>query len=158
VIPPGGQPARRSAGPPACCPLYHEAIELVGKRWTGAIVHVLMAAGSLRFSEISSAVPELSDRLLSQRMKELEHRGLVRRRVIPGTPVRVEYELTPMGRDLEVALGEIQTWARRWLAAQTGPERAGAGRAVSDPAEPPARRVRATAVVRTTRAVRGPSR
>jgi DNA-binding HxlR family transcriptional regulator len=107
--------AGQHAAEPACCPLYHEAIELVGKRWTGAIVHVLCFTGPLRFSEIAQAVPELSDRLLSQRMKELESRGLVERRVLDGSPVRVQYALTPMGRDLGPALGEIKAWARRWL-------------------------------------------
>jgi DNA-binding HxlR family transcriptional regulator len=108
-------PAGHHAAEPACCPLYHEAIELVGKRWTGAIVHVLLFTGPLRFSEIAQAVPELSDRLLSQRMKELESRGVVERRVLDGVPVRVQYALTPMGRDLGPALVEIKAWAHRWL-------------------------------------------
>jgi DNA-binding HxlR family transcriptional regulator len=62
---------KRSEGGRAasCCPFYHEAVELVGKRWTGAILRVLMDS-PLRFSEIAQAVPELSDRLLSERMKE----------------------------------------------------------------------------------------
>ena len=97
-----------------CCPLYHEAVELVGRRWTGAILSVLMD-GPLRFSEIASAIPELSDRLLSERMKELEARGMVARTVIPGPPLRVRYELSMMGSELEPALIEIQHWARRWL-------------------------------------------
>jgi DNA-binding HxlR family transcriptional regulator len=97
-----------------CCPFYHEAVELVGRRWTGAILSVLMD-GPMRFSEVAAAVPELSDRLLSERMKELERRGLVERRVIPGPPLRVEYELSRMGRELEPALAELQRWARRWL-------------------------------------------
>ena len=99
---------------PACCPLYHEAVELVGRRWTGAILRVLMD-GPLRFSEIAQAVPELSDRLLSERMKELEARGIVERTVLPGPPVRVEYSLSQMGRELEPALSELQRWAGRWL-------------------------------------------
>jgi DNA-binding HxlR family transcriptional regulator len=98
----------------SCCPLYHEAVELVGKRWTGAILRVLMD-GPLRFSEIGQAVPELSDRLLSERMKELEARNIVERRVIPGPPLRVEYSLSTMGRELEPALSELQRWAERWL-------------------------------------------
>jgi DNA-binding HxlR family transcriptional regulator len=101
----------RSSG---CCPLYHEAVELVGRRWTGAILRVLMD-GPMRFSEIAQSVPELSDRLLSERMKELEARGIVERRVIPGPPVRVEYTLSTMGRELEPALSELQRWAKRWL-------------------------------------------
>jgi DNA-binding HxlR family transcriptional regulator len=97
-----------------CCPLYHEAVELVGRRWTGAILRVLMD-GPLRFSEVAQAIPELSDRLLSERMKELEARGMVRRTVIPGPPLRVQYELSVMGSELEPALAELQNWARRWL-------------------------------------------
>ena len=103
--------------PAACCPYYHQAVELIGKRWTGAIVVVLLD-GPRRFSEVSAAVPQLSDRLLSERMKELEDRGVVERRVSPGPPVRVQYALTPMGRELEPALAQLKTWGRRWLAAQ----------------------------------------
>jgi DNA-binding HxlR family transcriptional regulator len=97
-----------------CCPLYHEAVELVGRRWTGAILRVLMD-GPLRFSEVAQAVPELSDRLLSARMKELEARGIVERTVHPGPPVRVEYALSAMGAELGPALSELQQWAQRWL-------------------------------------------
>jgi DNA-binding HxlR family transcriptional regulator len=97
-----------------CCPLYHEAVELVGRRWTGAILRVLMD-GPLRFSEVAQAVPELSDRLLSERMKELEARGIVERTVMPGPPLRVEYGLSRMGRELGPALKELQRWANRWL-------------------------------------------
>lgn len=100
----------------ACCPFYHQAVELIGKRWTGAIVQVLMTgAGPMRFSEVAQAVPELSDRLLSARMKELEQHGMIDRHVDPGPPVRVEYRLTDMGRDLQVALAEVEAWAHRWL-------------------------------------------
>ncbi len=99
-----------------CCPYYHEAIELIGKRWTGVIVQVLIGSERpLRFSQIATSVPELSDRLLSERMKELEARGLIRRTVREGPPVRVEYQLTEMGEDLRQAVAAMQTWARRWL-------------------------------------------
>ena len=120
-------PQRRSSGPakrtlvataegrPACCPRYHRAVELIGRRWTGAIVGVLLKRGALRFGEIAEAVPELSDRLLSERMKELERHGVVRRTVQPGRPARVEYELTEMGRELGPAVRELERWARRWL-------------------------------------------
>src|SRR5918995_719224 len=100
MTPPG--PRRRTAvatldRPEAtsCCPHFHTAVELVGKRWTGAILYVLLESGrSMRFSEIAHSVPDLSDRLLSERMKELEARGIVERRVIGQSPARVEYELT----------------------------------------------------------------
>ncbi len=101
---------------PCCCPYYHQAIELIGRRWTGAIVGVLIHRSTLRFGEIAAAVPQLSDRLLSERMKELEARGVVCRTVHPGRPQRVEYELTEMGRELAPAVHELERWARRWLA------------------------------------------
>src|SRR5204862_3359084 len=103
-----------AGGRESCCTLYHRAVELVGKRWTGAILLVLMD-GPARFSEVKQLVPELSDRLLSERMKELEAEGIVVRRVIDDTPVRVEYELTEKGRALGPALRSLKGWARNWL-------------------------------------------
>jgi DNA-binding HxlR family transcriptional regulator len=97
-----------------CCSAYHQAVELVGKRWTGAILFVLLD-GPARFSEIKQLVPDLSDRLLSERMKELEAEGIVERRVIDDTPVRVEYSLTPKGEALEPAVRALKVWARAWL-------------------------------------------
>jgi DNA-binding HxlR family transcriptional regulator len=118
----GGEPRGSRGAPggsaPGCCPYYHEAVELIGRRWTGAIFAVLLDGGQLRFSQISHSVPELSDRLLSERMKELEARGVVSRHVDPGPPVKVLYELTDMGRSLEPALQELKSWARRWLRAE----------------------------------------
>jgi DNA-binding HxlR family transcriptional regulator len=98
----------------ACCSLYHQAIELVGKRWTGAIVAVLLD-GPARFSEIRECVPALSDRLLSERLKELEAEGIVDRQVIDGNPPRVQYLLTDKGMALEPALTSLRSWARTWL-------------------------------------------
>ena len=103
-----------AADRPACCGLYHRAIELVGKRWTGAILLVLMD-GPLHFSGIRHLVPELSDRLLSERLKELEAEGIVQRVVTPQTPVRVEYHLTPKGRALADVFDAIGAWAHAWL-------------------------------------------
>ena len=104
-----------SCGREGCCALYHRAIELIGKRWTGAILLVLLD-GPLRFSEVRQLVPAISDRLLSERMKELEAEGIVERRVIDDTPVRVEYQLTDKGRALEPAVRALKSWARDWLA------------------------------------------
>ena len=101
---------------PHCCPHFHDAVELVGKRWTGAILYVLLdTRRPMRFSEIGHAVPDLSDRLLSERMKELEKRGIVKRRVTGTSPIKVEYELTERGRELDSALAELKRWADRWL-------------------------------------------
>jgi DNA-binding HxlR family transcriptional regulator len=104
-----------AVGPKPCCSLYHRAVELVGKRWTGAILLVLLDEGPLRFSEVKQAVPELSDRLLSERMKELEGEGIVERRVIDDTPVRVEYALTDKGHALDPAVRALKSWANDWL-------------------------------------------
>ena len=96
------------------CPHFHAAIELIGKRWTGAIVFVLLD-GPLRFSEVKVLVPEISDRLLSERMKELEGEGIVVRHVMDAMPVRVEYSLTEKGQALEPAVRSLKVWARSWL-------------------------------------------
>lgn len=109
----GGAGETRAA--PACCPLYHRAVELIGRRWTGAILEILIQGGALRFSQIASAVADLSDRMLSDRLKELEAYGLVKRTVHPGPPVRVEYALTRKGEELAPALDELKRWARAWL-------------------------------------------
>jgi DNA-binding HxlR family transcriptional regulator len=98
----------------ACCSLYHQAVELIGKRWTGAIVSVLLE-GPARFSQIRECVPDLSDRLLSERLKELESEGLVDRVVMDGNPPRVQYLLTPKGKALEPAVISLRAWAREWL-------------------------------------------
>jgi DNA-binding HxlR family transcriptional regulator len=97
-----------------CCTHYHHAVELVGKRWTGAILFVLMD-GPARFSEVKQLVPDLSDRLLSERMKELEAEGIVERRVIDDMPVRVEYSLTEKGAALQPAVRALKIWARAWM-------------------------------------------
>jgi DNA-binding HxlR family transcriptional regulator len=108
---------RDFAGRNGVCPQYHQAVELIGKRWTGAIVDALLPAPR-RFSEIAKAIPQISDRLLSIRLRELESERIVERRVFDGSPVRVEYALTPKGRALEPAIGALRFWAREWLQAQ----------------------------------------
>jgi DNA-binding HxlR family transcriptional regulator len=107
--------ATKEPSAPVCCPRLHEAVELVGKRWTGAILAVMLQCGPMRFSQIAQAVPALSDRLLSERMKELESRGIVTRSVSDGTPMKVSYELTAKGRELAPAMAELKQWADRWL-------------------------------------------
>lgn len=97
----------------AYCPLYQDAVELIGRRWTGAIVRTLLT-GSTRFGEILASVPGLSDRLLSERLRELEAAGVVTRTVFPEVPVRIEYELTAKGHELEAIVGAIGDWADRW--------------------------------------------
>jgi len=95
------------------CATYTQAIEIIGRRWTGAILRAMLA-GSCRFSEILTLIPGLSDRLLSQRLRELEAEGIVERLVTPSTPVRVEYVLTDKGRALTDALVAVAEWAETW--------------------------------------------
>ena len=103
-----------ATGPTAFCPYFHEAVELIGRRWTGAILRALMSDVS-RFSELTAAVPGLSDRMLAERLRELEARGIVRRTVIPETPVRIEYSLTDKGRALDEVIRAVSGWADRWV-------------------------------------------
>lgn len=96
------------------CPFYQHAVELIGRRWTGAILRAQLS-GATRFGDLAAAIPGLSDRLLSERLKELEAEGLVRREVFPTTPVRIEYQLTDKGRALADVVAAISTWAHDWL-------------------------------------------
>ena len=109
-------PTRAPAAQAPCgevCPNFHQAIELIGKRWTGAILCALIER-PMRYGELGKAVPGLSDRLLSQRLRELEDEGLVQREVEAGTPVRVTYSLTRRGDELGPAIHELRVWAKRW--------------------------------------------
>ncbi|MDQ3756626.1 MAG: winged helix-turn-helix transcriptional regulator [Actinomycetota bacterium] len=105
----------------AFCPRYHRAVEIVGRRWTGAIVRAMLA-GRTRFGEIVDAVPGLSDRLLSERLKELEAEGILDRLVTPSTPVKVEYRLTDKGRALVPVVEAVSHWADRWMPAEAQAE------------------------------------
>jgi DNA-binding HxlR family transcriptional regulator len=91
------------------CRGFQKAVELVGRRWTGAIL-LALSRGAGRFGEILALVDGLSDRLLSQRLKELEAEGLVVRTVVPTTPVQVRYELSGRGRELMIALQPLVNW------------------------------------------------
>ncbi len=96
------------------CPRYERAIDLLGKRWTAMIIRVLMG-GPRRFKDLHEQMPELSDRLLSERLKELEAAGVVQRKVYAERPVKIEYQLTEKGRDLEPVVESIQRWAEKYI-------------------------------------------
>jgi DNA-binding HxlR family transcriptional regulator len=96
------------------CSRFHRAIELIGSRWTGAILQTLLQ-GRTRYAVIKSAIPDITDRMLSERLRSLEAEDLVSRHVVPESPIRVEYELTVKGRELQDALREIGSWAERWI-------------------------------------------
>jgi DNA-binding HxlR family transcriptional regulator len=99
---------------PPVCSRYHAAVELIGRRWNGAILRALLA-GSARYAQLREAIPQISDRMLSERLRELEAEGLLERHVVPDAPVRVEYELTAKGHGLEKAIMAIAAWAERYI-------------------------------------------
>jgi DNA-binding HxlR family transcriptional regulator len=103
-----------TSGTPELCVRFHQASELIGRRWTGAILFVLLES-RCRFATLRSAIPDITDRMLSDRLHELESEGIVERTVIPDTPVRVEYALTRKGRALAPAIAAISEWADRWV-------------------------------------------
>jgi DNA-binding HxlR family transcriptional regulator len=119
-------PAKRAAraasprpgrdGESKVCSRFHHAVELIGRRWSGAIISVMLG-GPQCFNEMLAAVPGLSDRLLTERLREFESEGLVRRTVLPGPPVRVSYELTEAGKSLEPVIESLTRWAERWVKA-----------------------------------------
>ena len=133
----------------ALCARFHKAIELIGRRWSGAIIQMLFRRPA-RFAELRSVIPDITDRMLSERLQELEEEGLVVRTVIPQTPVRVEYQLSAKGRALEPALAAIGKWAEHWVTELP----AAAGETVTKAVRPrPARRQAPTRA--SARRVRG---
>jgi len=114
----------RAGHPPVLCSKFHRASELIGRRWTGAIIFLLMES-SCRFATLRKAIPEITDRMLSERLFELEQEGIVVRTVLPETPIRVEYALTKKGRELASAIEAIGGWARKWIEAEPAADKAG---------------------------------
>ena len=96
------------------CPKFEKAFQLLGKKWNGLIIRSLMD-GPKRFSDIKALIPELSDRMLTERFKELEAEEIVIRKVYPDIPVRIEYSLSDKGRDLKASMDNIQQWAEKWI-------------------------------------------
>ncbi len=95
------------------CPKFEKGMTIISTRWIGLIVHQLLS-GPQRFCNIESAIP-ISGRLLSERLKDLEHEGIVKREVYPETPVRIEYSLTDKGLALGNVLRGIEEWAQEWI-------------------------------------------
>jgi DNA-binding HxlR family transcriptional regulator len=98
---------------PELCARFHHASELIGRRWTGAIIFVLLRS-RCRFATLREAIPDITDRMLSERLQELEDEEIVERTVVPESPVRVEYALTKKGRELSPAFEAIGAWAHKW--------------------------------------------
>jgi DNA-binding HxlR family transcriptional regulator len=108
-----------TGGDEAYCARFHYAIELIGRRWSGAIL-IALASGRDRYSEVRDAIPGLSDRMLCDRLRELEGAGLVRRQVVATTPVNVRYRLTDKGQALGPVLAGLSAWASEWVAGFDG--------------------------------------
>jgi DNA-binding HxlR family transcriptional regulator len=108
---------------PELCAEFHHASELIGRRWTGAIIFVLLRS-RCRFATLREAIPAITDRMLSERLQELEDEGIVERTVVPDTPVRVEYALTKKGRELNAAFEAIGAWAHKWAEPRLSKSRA----------------------------------
>jgi DNA-binding HxlR family transcriptional regulator len=129
-------------GSAGLCARFHKAVELIGRRWSGAIIQILRQRPS-RYAELRAAIPDITDRMLSERLRELEEQAIVARTVIPETPVRVEYSLTSKGRALAPALDAIGHWAERWVEADP----------VKSAPAPPERRSRRVAGTRRSESV-----
>ncbi|MCM3764916.1 helix-turn-helix domain-containing protein [Neobacillus niacini] len=95
------------------CPRFEKAMGLLSQRWTGMIIYQLLS-GPQRFCNIESSIG-VSGRVLSERLKDLENEGIVKREVFPETPVRIEYSLTEKGKALEPLMKNIETWSHTWL-------------------------------------------
>ncbi|ETK30544.1 winged helix-turn-helix transcriptional regulator [Microbispora sp. ATCC PTA-5024] len=108
------------------CSRFHAAIELIGARWTGAILRAVFT-GRHRYAQIKAAVPGVSDTMLAQRLRTLEDEGVLERRVLPSTPVQVEYHLTAKGRDLDEAMEAVRAWADKWIPMEGPPDEPAAG-------------------------------
>lgn len=97
------------------CPKFEQTFSILGKRWNGLIIDVLLEDGTQRFGELATKIPNLSDRVLAERLKELELNKIVERIEDKENSKKVEYRLTAKGLDLKEAMGEIQKWSEKWL-------------------------------------------
>ena len=111
---------------PQLCTRFHYASELIGRRWNGAIIFMLLKQ-TCRFAALRDGIPGITDRMLSERLQELEQEGVVERTVLPEAPVRVEYSLTKKGKALAEAVDSIATWAEKYI--PVPPETAKSGKA-----------------------------
>lgn len=122
------------------CARYQQALNMLSRRWVVLIVHVLQP-GPMRFNELAATLQVVADRVLAERLRELEAEGIVAREVFVGSPVRVEYRLTPKGLALAPVLDAIEAWSHEWVQLEEG---------APDPAETPVPQV-AQAIERSAR-------
>lgn len=98
---------------PTICPKFEKAISLLSQRWTALIIYQLLT-GPQRFNEIQTSIG-ISGKVLSDRLKDLESQDIIKREVIPETPVIIEYSLTEKGQSMESILREIENWSQAWI-------------------------------------------
>ena len=101
------------------CARFHAAIEMIGTRWTGAILRAIFT-GHHRYAEIKAAIPGVSDTMLASRLRTLESEGLIERLVVPTSSVQVQYQLTEMGRDLAPVIEAVTKWSHKWIPLPVG--------------------------------------
>lgn len=97
------------------CPKFEKTFSILGKKWNGLIIDVLLTEGQQRFKELAAKVNKCSDRVLVERLKELEVEGLVQKVAVPDS-CRVEYALTEQGADLADIMTAIHDWSEKWYA------------------------------------------
>ncbi len=102
-------PITKSMNP--TCPPELDAIDAISGKWTVLVVHIL-SSKTMRHGELQRAVGGISQKMLTETLRELERNGIVARKVYPVVPPRVEYSLTPLGKTLTNVLDEVCVWAR----------------------------------------------
>ena len=91
-----------------------EALKVLEGRWKLTILFELFGGRTLRFSQLERAIPGVTQKMLIQQLRYLEHDGVVKRVVHPVVPPKVDYSLTACGEELCPALDELLFWAQRW--------------------------------------------
>ncbi len=97
------------------CPKFEKTFSILGKKWNGLIIDVLLENGPQRFVELAAKIPMVSDRVLVERLKELEKEGIVTRNIACSEKSRSEYLLSEKGADLQKAMRQIQVWSEKWV-------------------------------------------
>jgi DNA-binding HxlR family transcriptional regulator len=96
-------------------------LEVIGGKWKGVILHHLMTSGVLRFNEIQRMKPNLSPRVLTAQLRELEQDGVIVRKVYPVVPPKVEYSLSEAGESLKPLIKAMQEWGDEHLLRTNAP-------------------------------------
>jgi DNA-binding HxlR family transcriptional regulator len=92
------------------CPT-RQVVSTIGDKWSLLVLYALEHGGTLRFSQLQRAVPGITQKMLTQTVRQLERDGIVSRTVFPTIPPRVDYALTDLGRSLSGVIAELRTWA-----------------------------------------------